>query len=152
MTPRPLPSWQRSGARSEGEKDETPSLLAPLGFPTDHLGEWKHAVVQGKGSMNVAVASDFDKDGHIDAMTSFGYGVTVFKGPDWKSSRQVVRFKEAYEGKGKSEAVAYMAACSTPTGMATRTSWAPTKWSFGWNARTNRSSRIGPSGSSTTRS
>ena len=51
--------------------------------------------------MNVAVASDFDKDGHIDAMTSFGYGVTVFKGPDWKSSRQVVRFKEAYEGKRK---------------------------------------------------
>ena len=73
-----------------------------LGFPTDHLGGMeKTRVVQGKGSMNVAVASDFDKDGHIDAMTSFGYGVTVFKGPDWKSSRQVVRFKEAYEGKRK---------------------------------------------------
>ena len=38
MTPRPLPSWQRSGARSEGEKDETPSFARALGFPTDHLG------------------------------------------------------------------------------------------------------------------
>ena len=97
-------------------------LLALLVFPPTTWGEWKkHAVVQGKGSMNVAVASDFDKDGHIDAMTSFGYGVTVFKGPDWKSSRQVVRFKEAYEGKkGKSEAVAYMAAARRRRGWRPR--------------------------------
>ena len=64
------------------------------------FGEWKkHVIVQGKGSMNVAVASDFDKDGHVDAMTSFGGGATVFRGPDWKTSRQVVQFKEAYKGK-----------------------------------------------------
>jgi pimeloyl-ACP methyl ester carboxylesterase len=66
------------------------------------LGEWKkHVVVQGKGSMNVAVASDFDKDGHVDVMTSFGGGATVFRGPDWKKSRQVTRFSEADQGKRK---------------------------------------------------
>ena len=66
------------------------------------LGEWeKHVIVQGKGSMNVAVAADFDQDGHIDAMTSFSDGVTVFRGPDWKTSRQVTRFKDAYEGERK---------------------------------------------------
>ena len=64
------------------------------------MGEWKkHVIFQGKGSMNVAVAADFDQDGHVDAMTSFSDGVTVFRGPDWKTARQVVRFKEAYEGK-----------------------------------------------------
>ena len=77
-------------------------LLALLVFQPATWAEWKkHIVVEGKGSMNVAVASDFDKDGHIDAMTSFGGGVTVFRGPDWKQSRQVTEFKEAYKGKRK---------------------------------------------------
>jgi len=68
-------------------------------------GSWKkHVVVQkqpGQGSMNVAVASDFDGDGRIDVMTSFGGGVSVFRGPDWRESRQVTRFADAYKGKRK---------------------------------------------------
>ena len=66
------------------------------------LGEWKkHLIFQGKGNFNVAVASDFDQDGSQDVMTSFGGGVTVFRGPDWKISRQVTRFQQAYRGKRK---------------------------------------------------
>ena len=68
-------------------------------------GSWKkHVVVQkqpGQGSMNVAVASDFDGDGRMDVMTSFGGGVSVFRGPDWRESRQVTRFADAYKGKRK---------------------------------------------------
>ena len=48
--------------------------------------EWrKHTVVSpGKGAINGVSASDFDKDGEIDVITSVGGQVIVLKGPDWK--------------------------------------------------------------------
>ena len=83
------------------DRDPHALLLASLlHFQLSVLGEWQtHVIVQGKGSMNVAVAADFDQDGQVDTMTSFSDGVTVFRGPDWKTSRQVTRFKESYEGE-----------------------------------------------------
>ena len=50
-------------------------------------GHWKkHVVFQGNSfaKISTAVADDFDKDGHIDVMTSFNGNVTIFKGPEWK--------------------------------------------------------------------
>ena len=48
--------------------------------------EWKkHTVVPaGKGSINGVSASDFDKDGQVDVITSVGGEVILLKGPDWK--------------------------------------------------------------------
>ena len=57
--------------------------------------------IEGRGIPNVAVAADWDGDGKMDAMTSFDNGVTVFRGPDWKTSRQVTRFSDAYHGERK---------------------------------------------------
>ena len=71
-----------------------------------HLwGKWKkqviHQGIEGKGIPNVIVANDWDEDGKIDTMSSFDGGVTLFRGPDWKTSHQVTRFSEAYQGERK---------------------------------------------------
>lgn len=72
---------------------------------TQVWAEWKkeviHKGIEGRGIPNVAVAADWDGDGAIDTMTSFDNGVTVFRGPDWKTSRQVTRFSDAYHGERK---------------------------------------------------
>ena len=56
--------------------DPKPSAPAP----------WKKHIIQPpvKGGINGVSAHDFDKDGHMDVITSFGGNVVVFKGPDWK--------------------------------------------------------------------
>lgn len=52
---------------------------------TVHAADWKkHEIARSQGSMiNSAVASDFDRDGHIDVITSYDGRVVVHQGPDW---------------------------------------------------------------------
>ena len=51
-----------------------------------HAGEWTKHVIQPpvKGGIHGASASDFDRDGHTDVITSFENNVVVFKGPRWQ--------------------------------------------------------------------
>ncbi|MFT4588673.1 MAG: hypothetical protein ACI8QF_002777, partial [Limisphaerales bacterium] len=57
---------------------------------------WKKHVLQPasetQGMINTAVASDFDKDGHIDVLASFNGGVVLLPGPDWKTKIAVHQF------------------------------------------------------------
>ncbi|MGY8656458.1 MAG: FG-GAP repeat domain-containing protein [Verrucomicrobiia bacterium] len=57
---------------------------------------WKKHVLQPasetRGMINTAVASDFDKDGHIDVLASFNGGVVLLPGPDWKTKIAVHQF------------------------------------------------------------
>jgi hypothetical protein len=44
----------------------------------------KHTIAEAKlGMINSAVAHDWDKDGHIDVLTSFDNRVVLLRGPDW---------------------------------------------------------------------
>lgn len=44
----------------------------------------KHTIAEAKlGMINSAVAHDWDKDGHIDVLTSFDHRVVLLKGPGW---------------------------------------------------------------------
>jgi hypothetical protein len=64
----------------------------------------KHVVHQGqagRGSVNVAVADDFDGDGQVDVIASFDGGVVLFKGPDWKSRSELCDFTKDYAGSRK---------------------------------------------------
>ena len=47
---------------------------------------WKKHVIQepARGMINSAVAHDWDKDGHIDVLSSLDNKVVLFKGPDWE--------------------------------------------------------------------
>ncbi len=56
-------------------------LTEPTGAP-----RWKkHTIVSPmRGSINSVVASDFDKDGHIDIIATFNGHAYLFKGPNWK--------------------------------------------------------------------
>jgi len=43
----------------------------------------KHTIAEAKlGMINSAVAHDWDKDGHIDVLTSFDNRVVLLRGPD----------------------------------------------------------------------
>lgn len=57
---------------------------------------WKKHVLQPadktRGMINTAVASDFDKDGHMDILSSFNGGVILLPGPDWKTQIVVHQF------------------------------------------------------------
>ncbi len=44
----------------------------------------KRTIVQpGEGDINSAVANDFDGDGHLDVIASYGGHVRLLRGPDW---------------------------------------------------------------------
>lgn len=44
----------------------------------------KHVIIEAKESMiNSAVANDWDKDGHVDVLTSLDHKVVLLKGPKW---------------------------------------------------------------------
>ncbi len=53
---------------------------------------WKKHIIQPRNDapegqaclVNTAVASDFDKDGHMDVMASFNGKVYLYKGPNWE--------------------------------------------------------------------
>ena len=48
----------------------------------------KHIVVaEADSAINTANANDFDGDGQIDVIASYGGGVWILKGPDWKPHR-----------------------------------------------------------------
>jgi len=49
--------------------------------------EWaKHTIVPpGEGDINSAVANDFDGDGHIDVIASYGGSVRLLRGPHWEA-------------------------------------------------------------------
>lgn len=61
-------------------------LMIPLGLVAETT--WTKHIVQpasgAKGSINTAVAADFNGDGHLDIIASFNGGVTVFPGPTWE--------------------------------------------------------------------
>ena len=61
-------------------------LLALLILPATLGAQWTKHVIQPpvKGGINSALAADWDKDGHIDVLSSFENKVVLFKGPDWK--------------------------------------------------------------------
>lgn len=58
------------------------SLAAAPSFATD----WpKHVIVENAGSgVPSAVAADFDRDGHVDVISSYGRKVVLHRGPDWQ--------------------------------------------------------------------
>ncbi len=55
-------------------------------MPALSTADWKKHTIQPptKGAINGASAHDFNGDGHIDAITSFGGKVVAFRGPDWQ--------------------------------------------------------------------
>ncbi len=57
---------------------------------------WRKHILQSaeqtRGMINTAVASDFDKDGHMDILSSFNGGVVLLPGPDWKEQIVVHQF------------------------------------------------------------
>jgi len=57
---------------------------------------WRKHVLQPdtqtRGMINTAVASDFDKDGKMDILSSFNGGVVLLPGPDWKEQIVVHQF------------------------------------------------------------
>ncbi len=68
------------------------SLIILLGFSAIALygaaptNTWTKHIIQlpALGQINSAVANDWDRDGHMDVLSSFGGKVVCFKGPDWK--------------------------------------------------------------------
>ena len=79
-----------------------PSALLAFSVSLSCLGvestdtPWKKHILQPaaktRGMINTAVASDFDKDGHMDILSSFNGGVVLLPGPDWKTQIIVHRF------------------------------------------------------------
>jgi hypothetical protein len=65
-------------------------LCVLLAAASVSAADWKTHVIQPpdgvKGQINTAVAADFDKDGNMDVMASYGGLVTFYRGPDWKRS------------------------------------------------------------------
>lgn len=47
-------------------------------------GEWTKHTVMESGRTSTAVAADFDGDGSMDVITSYGGKVSLFRGPDWR--------------------------------------------------------------------
>lgn len=70
-------SWGADRAIAQGEIAAQPPV------------EWKkHTIVeQANSSINSAQANDFDGDGHIDVIASYGRAVWVHRGPDWKATK-----------------------------------------------------------------
>lgn len=45
----------------------------------------KHVITRAKGSINSAVSADFDKDGHVDVLSSYDGKIVLHRGPSWDS-------------------------------------------------------------------
>jgi hypothetical protein len=62
--------------------------LLCLGLTSPLHAEWTKHTIQRPvlGQINSVVAHDWDGDGHMDALSSFGGKVILFKGPDWKTT------------------------------------------------------------------
>lgn len=68
----------------------TINILSATSWPQaandDHSkAAWRKHIIQSpaKGMINGATASDIDRDGHMDVITSLDGSVVVFRGPDW---------------------------------------------------------------------
>lgn len=60
------------------------ALVLLAGGAMASAGWTKHVVVEkAKGAINSAVAHDFNKDGHVDVLSSFDGNVVALKGPEW---------------------------------------------------------------------
>ena len=62
------------------------ALLAPAGSMRVAASDasWTKHTVMEKGRNNTAVAADFDGDGRVDVITSYGGRVSLFLAPDWE--------------------------------------------------------------------
>ena len=71
------------------------AILLPSGLSLAQDKSWeKHVIIPTSpenGNINTAFAADWDSDGHIDVLTSYGGKVILLAGPDWKRKTVVHR-------------------------------------------------------------
>ena len=62
------------------------TLIAILALTTTAHAEWKKHIIQKPVLKNIpsAVANDWDKDGIMDVISSWGGKVVLYRGPDWE--------------------------------------------------------------------
>ena len=69
-----------------GFVDQLPPVAKQPAFPplSNDPKPWrKHVIANAKGNVNSAVAADFDKDGHLDVLSSYDGKVLLHRGPEW---------------------------------------------------------------------